>query len=188
MKNTFLTILIAIASVTCSIAFAETNDKSASGQFEQVLRDNTNKLAWSKALPGAYTNGCLNAHGILDYSKCVFEKGSDGRFRIKVEFSAAAQACTSVGARLPTELEFHSLIRNFDHIETTAMPRLTRRGIQDMQLVFGDMNNEENSWFWTSSASYDVTSGILFNGNSGLISAQLVPRFSNYAVRCVADL
>jgi hypothetical protein len=188
MKNTFLTILVSIASASGSVAFAGTNDRPDSGRLVQVHIDNFKKLAWSKALPGRYTNGCVNAHGNFDYSKCVVEKGSDGRLQVKVEYSAAAHACKSLGARLPTELEFNSLIRNFDHIETTSMPRLTSKGIEEMQLVFGDMN-EKNNWFWTSSVtSYDNVDGILFSTNIGSISGQLVPRGTNLAVRCVADL
>ena len=49
-------------------------------KFEPVFIDKSNDLKWSRALPVAYTNGCIDKNGKIDYSKCTREK--DGEFAI----------------------------------------------------------------------------------------------------------
>ena len=148
--------------------------------FTTVYTDSNNKLSWSKKLPGTYSNGCVDANGQPDTSKCTFETLPDGSHQVKVDDSNAAIACKKIGARLPTESEFESLIRNFDHREKRYGPRLTDKGIADMQTVFGDMNY----WFWSSSvSSYDSGVGYGLNGDYGGLAADV--RNSLYAVCCV---
>lgn len=160
------------------------------GQFRSVYTDNINKLSWSKALPGEYSNGCVNSDGRWDSSKCTLENGANGTLEVKLEDSNAAKACRNIGARLPTEREYDSLIQNFPHTKKQCFwdaaktcSRLTPQGIEYMQSVFGDMNN----LFWSSSVdSKNPLVAFDFDGREGDI--YYAYRNINYkAVRCVSS-
>lgn len=69
------------------------------GLFTPVYTDSSNKLSWSKKLPGTYSNSCVNAKGEYDRNKCTFDDpnaayvlvGSEGGVGVdnrKVKFNA----------------------------------------------------------------------------------------------------
>ena len=159
------------------------------GQFVAVYTDNSG-LAWSKALPYPYTNGCVDANDQYDGSQCTFEtniNGSlklvDGLRQVKISGSLAAQACDKVGGRLPTKAEIEGLIRNFNNTEEMYGPKLTATGRAEMNAQFGD---NMNNWFWSSSVlwSSPALAYVLLGGGGDLGNAGR--SFNDYAVRCVS--
>lgn len=157
--------------------------KLETGQFVPVYTDVRNGLSWGLELPGEYTNGCVGANGQYEISKCTFKTLTDGSRVVKEDDSSAAIACKKIGARLPTEAEFMSLIRSFDHyIPRVGGPRLTAKGKADMLTVFGD----EHLWFWSSLViSNDSDYAAVFDGSNGGIT--LYNREFRFAVRCVVE-
>ena len=153
--------------------------QASATEFESVFIDDAYNLAWSRALPGEYSNGCASNTGKFDQSKCTYEMSKDGKALTGTNESQAAQACRDIGARLPTQEEYKRLIRRFEHVtkgvnvntpkekslyekflglvfdplleieNVPAYQQLTNRGIAQMNDVFGDMGRGE---FWTSSA------------------------------------
>jgi len=163
--------------------------KLTASQFTSVYMDSKNGLLWSKALPGTYTNGCVNSSGEYSYRNCTFETNRDGSPKlvddgigeIKISDSLAAQACDKVGGRLPTKSEIESLIRNFDSIEGTRGPRLTLKGRIEMQAKFGE---NMAKWFWSASFnSSNPATAYYFDGTSGVVGEEF--RKYPHAVRCV---
>lgn len=167
------TVLVAMANAQ------STQVKIQSGAFVAVYTDSKNNLAWSKALPGTYTNGCLDAHGKYDANKCTWPGiGLD---------SAAGKACKEIGASLPTKFQYESLIRSFGHHFDSVqnVPFLTEKGQAQMQAVFGDMPN----YFWTSSVYSMSYPQVAFFFHSPLGHALLDRvRDNELAVRCVLQL
>jgi hypothetical protein len=159
-------------------------------QFVPVYTDTSNNLSWSKAFTGHYSNGCLYEGKYYYPMTCTeVESGPNGDLQVKVDDSAAAQACKAIGARLPTQLEFESLIRNFDHTENSYGPRLTDNGMKAMQSIFGDMLG----WFWSSTVS-DITGNYYayalngFNGYGKPIRRTENGMYGTGLVRCVDKL
>lgn len=150
-------------------------------------------LAWSKEVNNLYSNGCADKEEGKDISQCTLEKNeqgdlvldSEGNPKVDIKTSLAAQACQRIGGRLPTKPEWESLIRNFDHTEEFAGPRLTESGRASMQAQFGDMDN----WFFTSSvvSSNPEIAYIFYFFTDGLIAHQSRD-FGAGAVRCVSGV
>jgi hypothetical protein len=158
-----------------------TLSKLQAGWFVSVYTDSSNKLSWSKALPGTYSNGCADANGKYDKSKCSIETDANN--------STAAKACRDLGegVRLPTEQEIESLIKQFDHSNENYGPRLTETGRAAMQDIFGDMDNISNDWFWSSSVlSNDPNLAYFFDGINGYVDYGYYVRNNDSAVRCVS--
>lgn len=185
MKHFFVSTLI-----TSFILVASHSAFAASEQFVPVYTDANIKLSWSRALPGKYSNGCVDTKGSYDRNKCSYERGTDAGYSLIVKDSAAAEACRSIGAKLPTESEFKSLIRNFDHTNSRwspTSPQLTDKGKEAMQSVFGDMKGS----FWSSSVETGVLYGepnvaAIFDGLDGDMG--YYSRESSLSVLCVSSL
>lgn len=86
------------------------------GRFAPVYTDSSNNLFWTKALPGTFSNGCIDVNGKYDGRKCTLETDAngvpifvDGAWTVKVDDSDAARACRDIGARLPTKKEIESI-------------------------------------------------------------------------------
>lgn len=157
--------------------------RAKQGVFEKVYTDKSNGLSWSKALPGFYYNGFYDDEGnFAVVGKC--EVFSNGDCAIKTDTSDAAKACQNIGGKLPTKLEWESLIKNFDHAETTFRQEptitLTAKGIENMQAIFGDMASlkfviDDDIYlipvnFWSSSAGpWNSDHAYVFSGKVGSI-------------------
>lgn len=151
--------------------------------FESVYTDSSNGLSWSKKLPGTYSNGSPNICGNYELG-CPFETDASGNRYVVVETSDAAKACRDIGGRLPTKQELESLMRNFDYIEAQYGPQLTKKGIADMQAIFGEMV------FWSSSVHPRYNNiAFDFGGlHDYLGGIGLAYRSYKQSVRCVAGL
>lgn len=145
------------AFTTLTFAILTTASLSAqseeSGLFFAVYTDPSTGLEWTSQIPGRYSNGCVDSAGEPDHSKCSYMTLTNGDQEIAPQDSNAALACQQLGGRLPTLLEFHSLIRNFDHTEFPTTPSLTLTGRAQMQAVFKDMEEDTFVHFWTSTIS-----------------------------------
>ncbi len=125
-------------------------------EFGSVFTDPANNLSWAKALPGRYSNGCVDQNGNYYSPFCYLKMDpiigavmENGYYEIDPWRSNAARACDAIDARLPTRNEYQSFVQQFDHDDRG---RLTSRGVAAMQKIFGDIDSK---WWWTSTNGYD---------------------------------
>lgn len=181
MLNYSLSFLILILSAVSAHA-----QESEDPQFTAVYTDSSNRLSWSRKIPGTYTNGCVvpNDRYRREYF-CGFEIIPGTGPQIKVDGSAAAKVCRDMGARLPTKSEYESLIRNFEHVRESNRYLLTPKGVADMQKVFGD--TDQQTWFWTSSLNpSDDGYSLAYTFNGGFLQMEFRSKSSG-SVRCVVS-
>ncbi len=151
------------------------------GDIQIVYKDKLNGLSWSRKLPGLFSNGCLDADKKYDERKCTQIVDASWNHFVDPKDSDAAKACSDLNARLPTEEEAISLIRNFDHIDSPFGPRLTGNGLKEMYGIFTDAG-----YFWTSSVvTADPVRAMYLNSLRGRIE-NLGRYFVDGAVRCVS--
>ena len=149
-------------------------------KFEVRFIDPNNGVSWGNLLSTG-SNGCTNSSYDFDPKKCNVELNVigapvliDGYKQVRVSDSNAATFCQRIGARLPTVMEYLSLIRsmgelNIEYIQhTTGNPHLTGKGLSKLQSILG---SKLNSLFWTSSiSSYLGERAFVFDGYWGMIS------------------
>ena len=164
---------------------------NASSETDKIIFKDK-KIGWTSKISGNLSNGCRDQNEVWVEEKCSKKTASEGNSQIIVEDSNAALACQKIGARLPTLVEFQSLIEKFDHIvnETENRgsekgPSLTLKGIQEMNSVFGDM---KNNILWTSTMYKDSNAYVYyFETRAGYIGRRERLDFDGTA-RCVFDL
>src|SRR4051794_30299494 len=114
MSKVYILFLSALVFATAiSVQAAET---ASSNHVVKVV----NGISWMSALPKLYPNGCVDRDGHYAPEKCMFETDAngkpivvDGYFQVDLAESHAEQACRALGARLPTQWEFHKLVRSY---------------------------------------------------------------------------
>ena len=165
-------------------------------KFEVRFIDPNNGVSWGKPLSVGGSNGCANSSHDFDPKKCTVELDAnsapiliDGYKQVRVSDSNAATLCLGIGARLPTAMEYLSLIRsigelNAEYIQlTTGNPHLTGKGLRALMTLF-ELDSKLNSLFWTSSiSSYFGERAFVFDGYWGMISSE--HRAGGLSVICV---
>lgn len=167
------------------MVLSSTAHSIATKQFTGVYTDRLNKVSWSER-QGIFSNGCVDSNGNYDPKKCTLETDAASRHQVEVESSRAATVCRDIGARLPTKIEFESLIRNFDHAEASFGPYLTYRGQGEMRNALDDRHTDPFDLLWTSSVDpKSPERAFVFSGyNYGHVGHTLY-RHSYDSVRCV---
>lgn len=168
---------------------------ATANQFTPILTDKKTGLIWGKTIPGKFTNGCMerNADGKITESGCRIRMSS--KKEKLVANSAAITACENLGARLPSQFEFESLIRNFDHTDIPSDPkylpndlRLTEKGVEQMRAAFGDLDKPIWAQYWASTA-IEIFEGKYY-GASLFETNQMLHQWRTYEywVRCVKEV
>lgn len=185
-----LTIIFSLLLLSCATVEKNqqrTPSNTRDSGFVTAFKLNSG-LLFSKALPGAYTNGCVHPYGKYDRAWCTYDTDSSGKIsgEVKVEDSLAATACSEIGARLPTSFEIEGLFRHFNHSITSNGPVLTEIGLADFEATFGiDLKKES---IWSSTLLFDVdrkfARSAWKHNHEGRIG---VERSSAHIVLCVID-
>lgn len=151
--------------------------KKTAETFVEVYRDTLNGLSWSSAPYATMTNGCATSANHEDNNLCTLVE-LDEQLYIKPKDSEAARYCSSMGARLPTKVEFESLIRNFEFTEEKKGPQLTSKGRDDMKAIFNDTDGLGEFYdlgFWSS-----FVHDRLWDGNAMKFDAYaFIPAYGN---------
>lgn len=150
---------------------------------QPAYTDPSNNVRWLAELPETYTHGCFEG-GSPGGIRCTLSRTRENLFEAVEEDSDAAKACRDIGARLPTQGEIISLLRNFDHEEQrvnqyVTSPVLTEKGFKEMEAKLGDMKHS----YWSSSVINQDT------GQNGYVlnrtRLDVTYRYERQSVRCV---